>query len=100
MAQRLDPRLFWDLDHREIIAVFRERAEIQRVEQRTADLRAGLIASTIVNMSPHRKRGARKVQPGDWFQYGDDLDRMGHEESMRFMDRWARRQNDRTVESD
>jgi hypothetical protein len=36
--------------------------------ENAADMRAGLVAAMIVNSNPYRKRGARTVQPRDFFR--------------------------------
>ncbi len=55
--------------------------------ERQANLRAGLIAATIINSNPYRRKGARRVQPGDFIKREPQY--MSPEEGVKFMDRWA-----------
>lgn len=71
------------------MAVINRREEYER----RRDMRAGLIAATIVNVK--RKRGARLTHPGDFFQSRDQKNFMSPDEAARFMDRWAAQQNAR-----
>jgi hypothetical protein len=66
---------------------------LQQVAQRErqANLRAGLIAATIVNSNPYRKKGARRLKPEDFIKGPREY--MTAEEGARFMDRWAKHIN-------
>lgn len=65
--------------------MFEHIAERDKTLARAADLRAGLIAATYVNM--HRKKGARLVQPGDFIRGPRRY--MSIDEAQNFMDKWA-----------
>lgn len=72
----------------EIKAVLKERAD----QERHANLRAGLIAATIMNV--RRKRGASLVKASDFLKEpATDENRMSPKEAGNFMDQWMRRQN-------
>ncbi len=62
--------------------------KITNARERAADLRAGLIAATIVNTNPYRKKGARTVYPGDFFRIRKRV-YMSVAEAQKFMGRWA-----------
>lgn len=46
---------------------WQEYAELEPFGPQREDYRAGVIASTVVNASPAKKRGARPVKPTDFF---------------------------------
>ena len=84
MAIGIPDELFWRLTQVEVMAVLQEVA----LQERQANLRAGLIAATICNANPYRKKGARFLQPEDFIKGPRQY--MSLEEGTRFMDRWAR----------
>ncbi len=63
------------------MAVLKEVAQ----QERRANLRAGLIAATILNV--HRKRGTRMFYPEDFVKSPRVY--MSVEEGAQFMDKWA-----------
>lgn len=78
---------FWNSTIQEVEAVLQLHADARR----DAMLRAGLIAATIVNMAPFRKRGSRMLHPRDFIREPRrDSDYMSVEESQRVLDAWAR----------
>jgi hypothetical protein len=80
--------LFWQLTLREVAEVFRCRAE----EDKAAYIRAGLIAATVVNVN--RRKGAKLVQPGDFFRTSPRPgDYMDLESAVKALDRWAEQHN-------
>jgi hypothetical protein len=80
--------VFWELTLREVEAVVERRAE----QERRRDLRAGLIAATLVNVN--RRRGSRLVQPQDFFRTGrKPEDFLTVEQATKAMDRWAEQHN-------
>ncbi len=80
--------LFWDSTQQEVMAVLKAR---QRYE-RQANLRAGLVAATIINV--HRKRGTRLVRPGDFLKVPRTAAQyMSLEEGQKHMGRWAKKVN-------
>jgi hypothetical protein len=78
--------LYWELTQHEIAAVLELQTERQKIETRSADLRAGLVAATIHNV--FRKKGSRPVRPIDFLQ--GPRRHMSVEDSKLVMDRWAR----------
>lgn len=42
--------------------------------EQAADLRAGIVSSTIVNANPYRKRSARPARPSDFMPFLTDRD--------------------------
>lgn len=67
------------------------------LQERRANLRAGLIAAVIVNSNPYRKKGARLATPEDFIK--GPRRHMSVEEGVLFMDRWAQGINKKTLES-
>jgi hypothetical protein len=56
--------VYWELTFEELGEVFKKVMARRRAEARAADLRAGLIAATIVNM--FSKKGTRTFHPQDF----------------------------------
>ena len=82
VAVGIPDELFWRLTRGEVMAVLKEVAQ----RDRQANLRAGLIAATIVNVN--RKKGTRMLKPEDFLKSPREY--MSVEEGTQFMDRWAR----------
>ncbi|GAF67928.1 unnamed protein product [marine sediment metagenome] len=86
--------LYWDSTREEVDAVFRQRADYDAAQNKAANLRAGLVAATLINI--YRKPGARTVKPSDFVV--QERQYMSPKEGRTFMDRWAATENaDRTV---
>lgn len=75
--------LYWELTEEEVVAVL--KLEAQR--QRAANLRAGLVAATICNNNPYRKKGARRMKATDFIR--GPKRHMSVEEARKFMAGWA-----------
>ncbi len=88
IAVGIPDALYWDMTPDEFEAVLKEVT----FNNRQANLRAGLIAATIVNMSPHRRR-RRAVQPSDFL--AKPRMHMTPEEGQKAMRRWATQHNAR-----
>lgn len=85
-------RLFWTLTAREVEAVLDRHAELERA----ANYRAGLVAATVVNVN--LKKGAKPVQPRDFFDEGrDEEDFMSVEQASAALDLWAAQHNARVA---
>lgn len=84
--------LFWTLTAREVEAVLDRHTELERA----ANLRAGLVAATVVNVN--LKKGAKLVQPRDFFdEKHREEDFMPVEHAQQAMDRWAAEHNARVA---
>ncbi len=69
----------------------------QRYE-RQANLRAGLIAATIINANPYRRKGARLVRPSDFLKVPRTAQQyMSPEEGQKFMGRWVKKVNAQVI---
>lgn len=78
MGWGLPSDLFWTSTLREVEAVILRKVD----QQRAANLRAGLIAATLVNI--FRKKGARLVSPSDFLD--TPRDHMTIKEAGKFLD--------------
>ena len=85
MAAGIPNDLYWELTLQEVGAVLRRVVE----QERAANLRAGLIAATIINASPYKPKG-RFVRPTDFLA---ERQHMTAEEGQLFMDSWSTAQN-------
>jgi len=85
MAAGIPNALYWTLTPAEVVAVVREVA----LRERAANLRAGLIAATLMNI--HRKKGSRLIQPGDFLRRPREY--MTVEAAQEFMHSWAKDMN-------
>lgn len=73
---------------REVEAVLTQHAE----QERRRDLRAGLVAATVVNVN--RRKGARVVQAQDWFRPARKAsDYLTPAEAVAVMEKWAKSHN-------
>ncbi|KKN44567.1 hypothetical protein LCGC14_0691710 [marine sediment metagenome] len=84
MACGISDALYWSLTREELVAVLKVHA----ARERSANLRAGLVAATICNTNPYRKKGARRIQPGDFFRSAK-REHMSVAEAQKFMNGWA-----------
>jgi len=85
--------VFWDSTLREVEEVF----DRIREEERSWNIRFGLVAATIVNFSP-RKKGSRKVRPEDFWK--DPGDHMAPKEAVTFMASWVNAVNSQLRKED
>lgn len=88
MTAGISNELFWTLTPREVEEILKRRGE----EERSRNLRAGLVAATIINV--HKKKGAPLTKPADFLrsrpQPGDYMDL---KQSVRALDAWAAASN-------
>lgn len=82
--------LFWRLTPREVMAAIEAVNLRQSALEDAANLRAGLIAATVINMTP-RKKGARPAKAGDFFR--KPVKAQSPAEMAQMLDRLAARQN-------
>jgi hypothetical protein len=86
MVAGIPDEKYWELTLEEVRAVLELRAREQAALARAADLRAGLVAATLVNI--FRKKGKKPVQPTDFIR--GPRKPMSPEAARSFMNRWAR----------
>ena len=77
--------MFWQLTIDELDAVFDAETKRRRAEAHAADMRAGLVAATFVNV--FRKKGARPLQPSDFIAGPHQY--MSVKEAQRALTIWA-----------
>ena len=88
MAVGIPHELFWELTIEEVNEVLKRENE----KEKSAYLRAGLIAATIVNV--HRRKGARMVKPSDFIrERPKDEDYMDVATAKKVLGRWAKSVN-------
>lgn len=86
MAAGISNELFWNLTPREVIAVLERKAE----EEKAKYLRTGVIASTIVNMSPVKKKGHRAKATDFFRERPKPGDFMDVEQAATMLNAWAK----------
>ena len=85
--------MFWRLSPPEVEAVLERQNDLERAKY----LRAGLIAATIVNCAPNRRRSAPMAKPGDFIRERPrPEDYMNVDEARELLDGWAVAQNKAT----
>lgn len=88
IAAGVPDELFWRCTIEDLGLLLRAIHEREAAIQHAANMRAGLVASVLVNI--HRKRGAPTVKPQDFFR-DPKAERMTIEQAQQFMLRLARR---------
>lgn len=90
MAAGIPNELFWALTYQEVGAWLKQRAAYER----SANLRAGLVAATIANV--HRRPGSPVVKASDFIRAPRKAsDYMSPKEAATFMQGWAQSVNQR-----
>lgn len=64
----MTPAEFGDLTPAEFVPYIDARIEWQKEQIKMENERFGLIAATIINGNPYRKKGAKIYQPSDFFK--------------------------------
>lgn len=95
VARGIPSDLYYRLTPSETLALLDELAEREAELERRAILRAGLIAAEIINWSPLKRRGSRKVRPSDFVPRPPPP--LGSKEWIERMRGFAQRHNSRAV---
>ena len=78
--------LYWDSTREEVDAIFAMKLQYDKAQNKAANLRAGLVAATLINI--HRKKGTPAVKPMDFVVQKRQY--MSPKEAVVFMDQWAK----------
>lgn len=89
VAAGMDDAVFWGCTPSEATLLLGDMAERDQAVARRADLRAGLIAATIVNTTPRKSR--RVFQPTDFFP--DAPEEVTLEQMRTLLSSWAASHN-------
>lgn len=91
VAAGIDDDLFWGLTATETRALLEALMRREGEREKSALLRAGLVASAVYNVN--RKKGARPLQPKDFVR--EPVKHLTPEQMERVLSRWASQANGR-----